>query len=211
METGWGWVRADWTSAVSRREDQLTERRAGYSHFLIEAGHIRRHRSIVRKVPNETAGAATSTPEPISARPPTRPIVGVGAVVFVESGGVVLVKRRHEPLAGQWSLPGGRLELGESLQAGTAREIHEETGLVVDVGPVVDVFDRILLDELGGVRHHFVLVDFLCRPRAGTLVAGSDVVDVCAVRPADVASYRVAPKAQAVIDRAVEMWGTVTW
>jgi ADP-ribose pyrophosphatase YjhB (NUDIX family) len=142
---------------------------------------------------------------------PTRPIVGVGAVVFVESGAVVLVKRRHEPLAGQWSLPGGRLELGESLQAGTAREIHEETGLVVDVGPVVDVFARILLDELGAVRHHFVLVDFLCRPRAGTLVAGSDVVDVRAVKPADVASYRVAPKAQAVIERAVEMWGSVTW
>lgn len=213
METGWGWVRADWTSALTRRDDDLTERRAGYSHFLIEDGRIRRHRSIGNKT-SEVISAALERNDlrgPTHTRPPSRPIVGVGAVVFVESGDVVLVKRRHEPLAGQWSLPGGRLELGESLQAGTAREIHEETGLVVDVGPVVDVFDRILLDELGGVRHHFVLVDFLCRPRAGTLAAGSDVVDVCAVAPKDVASYRVAPKAVAVIQRAVEMWGSVTW
>ena len=208
METGWGWVRADWTSVLTRLDDNLTEPRAGYSHFLIEDGRIRRHRSIVKKMKPDDA------PADLKVRPtvaPSRPIVGVGAVVFVESGDVVLVKRQHEPLAGQWSLPGGRLELGESLQAGTAREIHEETGLVVDVGPVVDVFDRILLDEFGGVRHHFVLVDFLCRPRGGVLVAGSDVVDVRAVPPAEVASYRVAPKALAVIARAVEMWGTVAW
>ena len=75
--------------------------------------------------------------------------------MFTHDGRVVLVKRRHEPLAGQWSLPGGVLELGESLEAGTAREILEETGLVVDGGAMVDAFDRILVDETGAVRYHF--------------------------------------------------------
>ena len=79
-------------------------------------------------------------------------------------GKVVLVKRRFEPLAGQWSLPGGRLELGETLEAGLAREMLEETGLEVEVGPVVDVFDRILLDPERKVRYHYVLIDYLCRP-----------------------------------------------
>ena len=107
--------------------------------------------------------------EPVNpARPsrqyPGQPIVGVGAVI-VQDGKVVLVKRRFEPLAGQWSLPGGRLELGETLEAGLAREMLEETGLEVQVGPVVDVFDRILLDPERKVRYHYVLIDYLCRPR----------------------------------------------
>ena len=89
-----------------------------------------------------------------------------------DDGRVLLVKRRHEPLAGQWSLPGGMLELGETLEAGIAREMQEETGLVVTVGPVVEAFDRILLDDTGRVRYHFVLVDYLCRVRGGTLRAG---------------------------------------
>ena len=97
----------------------------------------------------------------------------------------MLVKRRHEPLAGQWSLPGGTLELGETLEAGVAREMLEETGLVVDVGPVIEVFDRILLDERRQVRYHFVLVDFLCRPIAGTFPSDSDAVDVALARPSD--------------------------
>lgn len=76
-------------------------------------------------------------------RYPTRPVVGVGAVVLSRQS-VVLVRRRFEPLAGQWSLPGGVLELGETLQTGVAREVREETGLAVEVGPVIDVFDRIV-------------------------------------------------------------------
>ena len=85
----------------------------------------------------------------------------------MQDGKVVLVKRRFEPLAGQWSLPGGRLELGETLEAGLAREMLEETGLEVEVGPVVDVFDRILLDPERKVRYHYVLIDYLCRPIGG--------------------------------------------
>jgi 8-oxo-dGTP diphosphatase len=135
---------------------------------------------------------------------PERPIVGVGAVI-VENGRVVLIRRRYEPLAGQWSLPGGTLELGETLEAGAAREMLEETGLVVDVGPVIEVFDRIMFDDAQRVRYHFVLVDYLCRPISGTLRAGSDVDDAVFAAPDELASYGLTKKATAVIHRGLEL------
>ena len=135
---------------------------------------------------------------------PERPIVGVGAVI-VEDGRVVLIRRRYEPLAGQWSLPGGTLELGETLEAGTAREMLEETGLVVEVGPVIEVFGRIMFDETSRVRYHFVLVDYLCRPVSGELQAGSDVDDAVFAVPDDLARYALTKKATAVIERGLEL------
>ncbi len=135
---------------------------------------------------------------------PERPIVGVGAVI-VDAGKVVLVRRRYEPLAGRWSLPGGTLELGETLETGAAREMREETGLHVDVGPIIEVFDRIMLDEERRVRYHFVLVDYLCRPVGGELQAGSDVDDAVLVTPASLGAYDLTAKARAVIARALEL------
>ena len=105
---------------------------------------------------------------------PDRPYVGVGAVI-VDRGHVVLIKRKHEPLAGQWSLPGGAVELGESLEDCVRREMLEETGLDVEVGPVIEVFDRITRDDQGAVSYHFVLVDYLCWPLRGVLCAATDV------------------------------------
>lgn len=138
---------------------------------------------------------------------PERPIVGVGAVI-VADGKVVLVKRRFEPLAGQWSLPGGTLEVGETLEAGVAREMLEETGLEVDIGPVVEVFDRIHVDQERRVRYHFVLIDYLCRPIGGHLRAGSDVADVALADPFALAEYRLTAKATEVIRKAlaITMW-----
>src|SRR3954468_2277091 len=86
---------------------------------------------------------------PDARRYPDRPVVGVGAVVLVD-GRVVLVKRAHEPLMGEWNLPGGGVELGETLEQACAREVLEETGLMVTVGPVIEVFDRIMRDDRGG-------------------------------------------------------------
>ena len=135
---------------------------------------------------------------------PERPIVGVGAVI-VQAGKVVLVRRRYEPLAGRWSLPGGTLELGETLETGVVREMREETGLDVEVGPVIEVFDRILMDEEHRVRYHFVLVDYLCWPVSGDLQAGSDVDDAVLVDPSLMEAYDLTAKAQAVIARGFEL------
>ena len=135
---------------------------------------------------------------------PDRPFVGVGAVI-VQHGQVLIVKRKYDPLAGQWSIPGGTVELGETLEASVAREMLEETGLEIDVGPVIEVFDRITRDEEGSVRYHFVLVDYLCWPVGGTLQAGSDVADARFVPPADLEAYHLTTKAIDVIARALEL------
>ena len=135
---------------------------------------------------------------------PQQPVIGVGAVI-VQDGRVVLVRRGHEPLAGQWSLPGGGVELGETLEEAVVREMREETGLEVDVGPVIEVFDRITRDADGRVRYHYVLVDYLCWPRAGTLVAGSDVDDAVFAAADALDPYRLTDKARAVIARGLEL------
>jgi ADP-ribose pyrophosphatase YjhB (NUDIX family)/ketosteroid isomerase-like protein len=197
VETG---VAVEWVGRESRADGTIEES-AGYGHFVVVDGRIATHREVVRLL---DAGSVQSDAPPSSRSYPARPLVGVGAVI-VSGGRVVLIKRRFEPLAGQWSLPGGSLELGETLAAGVAREILEETGLEVEVGPVVEVFDRILLDPDHRVRYHFVLIDYLCRPVGGTLAASSDVAEAALVAPADVASYRMTPKATAVALRGLEM------
>ena len=135
---------------------------------------------------------------------PDRPYVGVGAVI-VQGGQVLIVKRKYDPLAGQWSLPGGGVELGESLEDSVVREMREETGLDIEVGPVIEVFDRITRDSNGDVRYHFVLVDYLCWPVGGELRASSDVEDARFVDPADLPQYNLTLKASQVIDRALEL------
>jgi 8-oxo-dGTP diphosphatase len=133
---------------------------------------------------------------------PDRPVIGVGAVVLVQ-GKIVLVKRAHEPLKGEWNLPGGGVEVGETLRDACAREVREETGLVVDVGPVIDVFDRIMLDADGGVQYHFVLVDYLCRPAGGELRCGTDASDIALAHPGALAEYHLTDKAIEVIRKGM--------
>ena len=121
---------------------------------------------------------------------PERPIIGVGAVI-VRDDRALLVRRATEPLKGEWSVPGGVLELGERLRDGAAREALEETGLQVEVGEVLDVFDSIFTDENGRTQYHYVLVDFLCQSLAGEAVAGSDVSEVLWVTESDLASLHL--------------------
>ena len=108
---------------------------------------------------------------------PESPIVGVGAVI-VRDDCVLLIRRGTAPLLGEWSLPGGVLECGETLREAVAREAHEETGLVVETGEMLGVYERIIPGEEGRVRYHFVLIDFLCHAVGGELKAGSDAADV---------------------------------
>jgi len=107
---------------------------------------------------------------------PEAPIVGVGAVI-IEQNRVLLVQRGREPLKGKWSLPGGMLELGESLAEGVVREVREETGLIVEVLELVELLDRVHRESIPDgerVRYHYVIADYLCRVVSGTLQASSD-------------------------------------
>jgi 8-oxo-dGTP diphosphatase len=139
-------------------------------------------------------------------RYPARPIVGVGGVAFID-GKVVLIKRRFEPLAGRWSLPGGTLELGERLHEGLAREMREETGLAVEVGPLVELFDRITRDDDGRVRFHYVLADYLCAVVSGALAPGSDVAEVVLADPDELAPFDLTPKTLEIIAAARRLAG----
>jgi 8-oxo-dGTP diphosphatase len=134
---------------------------------------------------------------------PERPLIGVGAVI-VHDGRVLLVKRGNEPLKGHWSIPGGLLELGESLRQGAAREALEETGLVVEVGEVLDAFDSIFTDPDGRTRFHYVLLDFRCRVTGGELRAGGDAGDVRWVLPEELDGLQVTGNVARVAAKALE-------
>jgi ADP-ribose pyrophosphatase YjhB (NUDIX family) len=135
---------------------------------------------------------------------PRRPIVGVGAVVL-DAGRVLLVRRARPPLMGEWSLPGGAVEVGETLVAALQREVLEETGLIVDVGPVVEVLDRIHSDAAGSVAYHYVLIDYTCRVVGGRLGAGSDALEATWAGLDELAPFALAPVTLAVIDKAVAL------
>jgi len=103
---------------------------------------------------------------------PMAPMVSVGAVI-VDEGRVLLVRRGNEPMKGHWTLPGGLLELGETLSDGVMREVREETGLIVEVLELIELLDRIHREETR-VRYHYVIADYLCRVVGGQLQAASD-------------------------------------
>ncbi len=108
---------------------------------------------------------------------PDSPLVGVGAVV-IQDHRVLLIRRGTPPLLGEWSLPGGVLECGEALREAVVREAREETGLLVETGEMLGVYERVIRDDAGRVQYHYVLVDFLCHAVGGDLKAGSDAADV---------------------------------
>jgi len=109
---------------------------------------------------------------------PEQPLVGVGAII-VDAGRIALVERGHPPLLGEWSIPGGLLELGETLRQAAEREALEETGLVVRATELLGVFDRIVADskDVRRTLYHYVLIDFFCEPISGDLRASGDATD----------------------------------
>ena len=138
-------------------------------------------------------------------RHPERPIVAVGAVIL-DGDRVLLVKRGQEPLKGEWSLPGGAVEIGETLQSALAREVREETCLEIEVGPVVEVLESIRRDAEGRPEYHYIIIDYRCRvPDGGTTAAacGSDAADVRWVPVAELPRYGVTDTAIAVIRKAL--------
>jgi 8-oxo-dGTP diphosphatase len=134
---------------------------------------------------------------------PNRPVAGVGAVIVdAKANSVLLVRRGAPPLAGQWSIPGGAVELGETLRAAAEREALEETGLVVAAGEVLDIFDRIIPGSDGRIQHHYILIDFLCRVCGGELRAGGDAAEVAWAAESELPGYNLEQPAMDVIKKA---------
>jgi 8-oxo-dGTP diphosphatase len=152
---------------------------------------------------------------------PDRPVVGVGGVV-IDNGRALLIRRGSEPMKGQWSIPGGTLELGESLESGVVRELQEETGLMVRILEMIEVFDRIYEDEVDatgvvvadsssenfkkkGPRYHYVIIDYLCERISGDAKAGSDVTDVAFATEDEFSKYGLTETATRILRKAFVM------
>ena len=150
---------------------------------------------------------------------PERPLVGVGGVV-IDGGRALLVRRGTEPLLGEWSIPGGLLECGETLIAGVARELHEETGLTVRVAELIEALDRIFPDAttvpgagtpgravgtMARPRYHYVILDYLCERISGEPRAGGDVTEVAFAREEELAAYSLPPHTLRVLGKAFAM------
>jgi 8-oxo-dGTP diphosphatase len=142
---------------------------------------------------------------------PERPVVGVGGVI-IDQAQTVLIRRGSEPLLGEWSIPGGTLELGETLEHGVARELLEETGIEVRVLELIEVFDRIYLQDgpagpprKNGPRFHYVIADYLCERLGGEPRAGSDVTDVAFAREEELAKFHLTETATRILKKAFAM------
>ena len=138
---------------------------------------------------------------------PEQPVVGVGGVVVID-GRALLIRRGSEPLKGEWSIPGGTLELGETLVEGVRRELREETGLDVKVLELIEVFERIFPERQGGPdrtqrpQYHFVILDYLCEAVWGTPRPGGDVTEIAFVSEGELGRYNLTPAAIRVLRKA---------
>jgi 8-oxo-dGTP diphosphatase len=165
---------------------------------------------------NITAADLRVRPMALSREYPDRPVVGVGGVI-VDRGRTVLIRRGAEPLLGEWSIPGGMLEIGETLEQGVIRELEEETGLEVRVLELIELFDRIYPeDSATGAeqekkpRFHFVIADYLCELVGGEPRAGSDVTDLAFAREEELARFHLTETATRVLKKAFVMSQTRT-
>ncbi len=151
----------------------------------------------------ESAEGPTPKNSGIRRRYPEHPLAGVGAVIF-RGEEVLLVLRGQEPARGVWSLPGGLVELGETLEEALGRELAEEVGITVQIAGITAVLDRIYRDSGGGVPYHYVLVDFLCDYEAGDMRPGSDVTDARFTPLSELSQFELPEFTARVIQRAWE-------
>jgi 8-oxo-dGTP diphosphatase len=142
----------------------------------------------------------------IRRRYPDAPLVGVAAAVFNDTGRVLLVQRGRPPRAGSWGLPGGLLEIGETLVAGVQREVREECGIEIAVGAVAGVFEPITHDAAGRVEYHYVVVDFWARWISGEAQAQDDAAAVAWVALDALDAYDLLPESRRVVEQAHIMW-----
>ncbi len=136
-------------------------------------------------------------------RYPERPYAGVGAIIF-RGEEVLLVRRGRQPALGKWSIPGGLVELGESLETSVRREVLEEVGLEIKVIDLVAALDRLIFDEQGRLEYHYILLDFLCEILSGNPTAASDADECRFVPIKDLCGYDMTRGTEEVIKRAFE-------
>ena len=136
---------------------------------------------------------------------PDAPIPAVSGVIFDENGHVLLIRRAHAPAKGKWSLPGGVVQLGESLCDALKREVREECGLEVEPGPILLVSERIICDESARVQYHYVLLDYLCTRIGGSARKGSDASDVQWITLEDLASVDLTAGVMDVIRKGANL------
>ena len=137
-------------------------------------------------------------------RYPDRPLVGVGAIIL-DGERLLLVRRGSPPHEGDWSLPGGLLEAGERLEDGVRREVREETGLEVEVLSLAGVFERIVRDKEGNLEYHYVLLDYFCRVRGGSLRCASDAAAAAWVPRDELASYPLTPGTREFLEQVLKV------
>jgi ADP-ribose pyrophosphatase YjhB (NUDIX family) len=127
--------------------------------------------------------------------------VSVGGIIL-DGDRVLLIKRAHEPSKGAWSIPGGVVELGETLAEALAREVLEETGLSVRVGPIAEVVDRVQRADDGSVDYHFVIIDYLCYVEGGTVACGTDAADARWIPKSELEQMSLPPGLREVLHNA---------
>lgn len=134
---------------------------------------------------------------------PSRPLVGVGAVI-VDNSRVVLVRRGHAPAMGEWSIPGGLIRVGERLRDAVVREALEETGLIVEPGDLIEVVERIFPAADGRIRFHYVVADYFCRVMGGSLRAASDALDAAWFSREDLGRLEIGRTMRRVLSKALD-------
>ena len=139
-------------------------------------------------------------------RYPAAPLVGVATAIFRDDGAVLLVQRGRPPGQGQWGLPGGLLDLGETLRDGAVREVREECAVKIELGEIVGAFEPIEVDDEGNIEYHFVVIDFWARYLSGEPVAQDDAAAVAWVALGELGEYAMTDETHGVIRKAHEMW-----
>ena len=139
---------------------------------------------------------------------PKQPVVGVGAIIICD-GKILLEKRKGEPGKGKWSIPGGLVELGESVEDTVVREVKEETGLDVEKPEHIDVVDNIIRDANGEIKYHFVILDYFVKLKGGTLSVGSDAGELKWVSLNEVEKYDLTKTFREFLKRNYEKLSTL--